>query len=523
MDEKSYQKKNIQYFFIGFLIVFFFSFSLFFVFEFQSSKDELEEIKKSETELISFEDRLMKEKFQKVVGDLYYLKNIYKDELLAKENLTEISKNWLEFSKQRRNYDQIRFIDKKGDERIRVNKEKGLYNIVKGANLQNKKDRYYFTETKKLNNEMIFISPFDLNIENNEIETPYKPMVRFSLPINNEENEFQGMIILNYLGENVIKDFKNLAKNSKGEVSLVNSDGYWLSSNQSKNDFSFMFKDQKNNSFSNKYPKEWEKIQGNQQQFITDQGLVTAESIDLEDPLKTHNSIFAKNSSWYTISIVDQKNLPGISLSRNPLLAIQRVILNNKLAFLMVSLISLLAGLLAYLNKKRYQEIKYFSEYDLLTNAFNRRAGYRRLEKLTHKKGKRESIFSLCFMDVNGLKEVNDQLGHEYGDQLLVTASKLVRENIRQKDFLFRQGGDEFVIIFKDLKEKEAESIWKRILSEFEEVNHSKRFPFTISVSHGIVEYNKDFKDDLNTLIKKADTKMYEEKKVMKKDFNALR
>lgn len=465
----------------------------------------------------------MKEKFQKVVCDLYYLKNIYKDELVAQENLTEISKNWLEFSKQRRNYDQIRFIDKKGDERIRVNKEKGLYHIVDTADLQNKKDRYYFTETKKLSNEMIFISPFDLNIENNKIESPHKPMVRFSLPLNNDENEFQGMIILNYLGANVIKDFKNLAKNSIGEVSLVNSDGYWLSSSQSENDFSFMFEDQENSSFANKYPKEWENIQKNQQQFITDKGLITAESIDLEDPLKRHHSMFAKNSSWYAISIVDQKNLPGISLSGDPLLAIQRVILNNKLVFLMVSLISLLVGLLAYLNKKRYQEIKYFSEYDLLTNAFNRRAGYRRLEKLTYKKGKRESKFSLCFMDVNGLKEVNDQLGHEYGNQLLATVSRLVRENIRQKDFIFRQGGDEFVIIFKDIKEKDAESIWKRILSEFEEVNQSKRFPFTISVSHGIVEYNKQLDADLNTLIKKADSKMYLKKAEMKKDFSSLK
>lgn len=195
----------------------------------------------------------------------------------------------------------------------------------------------------------------------------------------------------------------------------------------------------------------------------------------------------------------------------------------NNYQLFIVALISLLVGSLVYLNRKNYFEIKFFSEYYPLTKTFNRRAGYNKIQELTFKNDKRNSLFSLCFIDVNGLKQVNDNLGHEHGDDLLVTVSDIIRYNIRDNDFIIRQGGDEFIIVFNDINADKAEKIWKRINSEFQEINKTSDKQYLLSVSHGIVEYTSENKRDIPTLIQLADDRMYQEKEVMKVDFDVLK
>lgn len=132
-------------------------------------------------------------------------------------------------------------------------------------------------------------------------------------------------------------------------------------------------------------------------------------------------------------------------------------------------------------------------------------------------------MFSLCFIDVNGLKQVNDHLGHEHGDELLVTVCDIIRYNIRESDFLIRQGGDEFIIAFSDISVEKAEIIWQRIMAEFEEIDRTSGHQYIFSVSHGIVEYNNQNKMDIATLIQVADDRMYQEKEVMKMNFSVLK
>ena len=70
-------------------------------------------------------------------------------------------------------------------------------------------------------------------------------MIRFASPLYDNENNFKGIIILNYLGQNILDDFRSLASNSNGSIALVNSDGYWISCENSKYNFNFMFNDKK--------------------------------------------------------------------------------------------------------------------------------------------------------------------------------------------------------------------------------------------------------------------------------------
>ena len=200
-----------------------------------------------------------------------YLNYTCSDNLYTKKNLDEIGENWIEFSNQRGIYDQIRFLDKSGDEIIRVNYENNKAYLVDKSRLQNKKDRYYFKETELLKTSDIYVSPLDLNIENEKIEIPYKPMIRFSTPVYDEYNDFQGVIILNYLADSILKIFKELSQNSQGDISLLNSNSFWLSSKDKNNEWGFMFDSMNKKRFQSDYPEEWEIVKQGKNQIITEQ------------------------------------------------------------------------------------------------------------------------------------------------------------------------------------------------------------------------------------------------------------
>lgn len=118
---------------------------------------------------------------------------------------------------------------------------------------------------------------------------------------------------------------------------------------------------------------------------------------------------------------------------------------------------------------------------------------------------------------------MNDNLGHEHGDELLVTVSDAIRSNIRDNDFIIPQGGDEFIIVFNGVGIKDSEKIWERTVTNFKKINKNNNSPYIISLSHGIIEYKNDPKIGIDELIQLADDKMYREKEIMKKDFNVLK
>ena len=87
-----------------------------------------------------------------------------------------VENEWEAFSDSKMKYDQLRYLDDQGNELMRINYNNGNPEKVPEKLLQNKKDRYYFTETIKLGPGEIYMSKFDLNIEGNSIEQPVKPM-----------------------------------------------------------------------------------------------------------------------------------------------------------------------------------------------------------------------------------------------------------------------------------------------------------------------------------------------------------
>ena len=153
---------------------------------------------------------------------------------------------------------------------------------------------------------------------------------------------------------------------------------------------------------------------------------------------------------------------------------------------------------------------------DALSGLPNRRSFYALLNG-NIAKGKE---FCLLFIDLDGFKQINDSLGHDYGDILLQHVSKRIVSCVRSDDFVARLGGDEFTVVLNGLSnETKINQIVSQILSSLESVFHLKKESVFASASLGVTLYPRDG-NDVDTLIKNADQAMYESKRKGKNRFH---
>jgi diguanylate cyclase (GGDEF)-like protein/PAS domain S-box-containing protein len=153
------------------------------------------------------------------------------------------------------------------------------------------------------------------------------------------------------------------------------------------------------------------------------------------------------------------------------------------------------------------------ANYDLLTSLPNRRLFSDRLEheiKIAHRTNK---SLALLFIDLDYFKQVNDTLGHEMGDILLVKVSERINESIRESDTVARMGGDEFTAILPQINSPEdAVRVVKIIIEKLTQPFDLNGTSITISASIGVAIYPKDAKNS-KELLQNADRAMYDAKK----------
>jgi len=236
-------------------------------------------IKHHEQQSLSHLEHEIHHEFASIIADLFFLNEHHEMHRLIDNKPDargDLEEDWVSFSKQRGDYDHIRFITKSGQEDVRGNYHNGKPYTVDSKDLQNKSGRYYFAATLQLGKNEIYISPFDLNIEQGKIEAPIKPMIRFGTPFFNNRGEKQGIVLLNYLGSNLISHLRDLEINiPTPQPMLINSDGFWLYAGEPELEWGIMYGN--DNTFDKTYPDVWAKMQQQEQgQYVTDQGLLTS-------------------------------------------------------------------------------------------------------------------------------------------------------------------------------------------------------------------------------------------------------
>ncbi|MCW8935636.1 MAG: ATP-binding protein [Gammaproteobacteria bacterium] len=181
--------------------------------------------------------------------------------------LDNLAGNWSAFAHSKQYFDQLRWIDEKGLERLRVNYRDGQASRTEQASLQDKSQRYYFKSSMQMQSGEIYTSRFDLNIENDVIEKPFKPVIRFASPVFDSTGQRRGVIVLNYLGENILGDLRRSGE-QRG-VWMLNTQGDWLLAERSEDEWGFMFGNTAVR-FSVRYPGVWQKIKQQSHGFIRD-------------------------------------------------------------------------------------------------------------------------------------------------------------------------------------------------------------------------------------------------------------
>lgn len=173
-------------------------------------------------------------------------------------------------------YFQIRFIDENGQEIIHADQDHGL-RFFPDSYLQNKKHRYYFKNSINLNQDSIYISKLDLNIENKKIEIPYKPVVRIAAPVFDKTKHKRGIVIVNVHGSQITEMLQASHRTVLGEqLMLLNQDGYWLYGANEEDLWGFHFSEKKGVRFAVRFPDVWTSIQERKSgQLRTEQGLFT--------------------------------------------------------------------------------------------------------------------------------------------------------------------------------------------------------------------------------------------------------
>jgi len=297
-----------KYLFLKLSIVFIFIFGVIFYIYLSGIFQTIEQ--KYKLEIISHnlsKSKLIEHSFYDVKKDLLYMANIYQGlhaspQHYEDEYLADIQLILKPFIKQKKTYSQIRYLNLTGQEMLRIEYKNGKVNVAKKVDLQNKSNRYYVQESTSLAKGEIYLSKFDLNIENDEIEKPYNPVIRLVTPVFDKSDTLAGYVIINWSGNSII----NLLQQDSSLINtiLLNKESYYLESKIQSDNWGFIL--DKRISFKNTYPRQWKKIKsapsGN---FLLDSSIYAFLHIDPVQIISPNRKSLSRRN-WIILSYLDQ-------------------------------------------------------------------------------------------------------------------------------------------------------------------------------------------------------------------------
>lgn len=297
-----------------------------------NAKNELNLLKIAQAAKVENARSVLDGSFERVISNVRTIANTPAVKFLVAEN-KEIKRHnlrdlFMAVSNEQKIFDQIRFLNKKGKEVVRVDNNNGKAYIVPDDQLQDKSGRYYVKNAAHLKQNDIFISRLDLNVEHNKIQIPYKPVIRFSMPLFTKTGEMNGMLVVNLFGNMMLDRFRQLMNTTTNSQNmLLDQDGNWLVAPDAKLEWGFMFGNPAG--FAKKYPSVWHQMSHQQTgHYTTDEGLYTyttiyplkwveasAQNQALANPA-IQNNLKNRDYFWKIISFIPQQELPSANITR---------------------------------------------------------------------------------------------------------------------------------------------------------------------------------------------------------------
>lgn len=162
--------------------------------------------------------------------------------------------------------------------------------------------------------------------------------------------------------------------------------------------------------------------------------------------------------------------------------------------------------------EKKILEISY---RDSLTDAYNRRYVFNRAKELVEESKRTGKLFSVCIIDIDHFKDINDSFGHQMGDFILKEFTEIISKNLRPYDILGRYGGEEFILLLNNIDKEKSNIVVERILSSIREKSFKcGNFEIKLTFSAGISNSDEVEKSELSIdkLVEIADERMYHAK-----------
>ena len=397
-------------------------------------------------------------------------------------SLADFTADLVALSASLRVYDQLRWIDESGMERVRVDYVQNQPFVVPLERLQNKAQRYFFIDTMKLAPGEIYVSPLDLNIEQDRVGTPIKPTLRLGMAVVDQAGRRRGIVMVNYFGSHLLDKFSDLTEAREGgtRVNLLNRDGYWLIAPQAADEWGFMFGRKDN--FGTRFPNAWKRISAGERgqfedgdglwSFITVHPLTTGMASAVDSQLVDSAGSAAIAADQYVWKVV----------SRIPPDMLMRIGNRNLGGWILITLLfmgALLAGAfvlaranqrrdtmaesLRALNRRLEEKVRQRTDEllqqairDPLTSLFNRRYLDETLPREISRSLREEHPLAVVMIDLDHFKRFNDQWGHEAGDIVLLGVAEALLDGLRASDIACRYGGEELLVVMPGADADEA-------------------------------------------------------------------
>lgn len=523
---------KVKYFLFYFFLSFFLSTTVLYFFKGTRIRKTKKRIEFTENSVLTIEREVLLTTFQNIISDLVYLKGAYefdKEEGISDSGTAE---KWELFLAQKTFYENIKLFDAKGKVLIdvepeRLKSKKSARDFFDKEEIPLEKLQGYFQNFQDFESGYTYISGLDLTVKyrNYNSERSATPMITCAVVLLDSQQNENGYIVLSYNGERLLRKMSVYFEPSYGDLFLVNSSGYnWRYDDQ----WHFIPESEvEQRGFAECYPDSWKIIKENSQgDCYVKNNLVVFSDVSLSKKV-TNEMFYEKNvavnsSDWKLITYVSRDNkVAGRYLGESDFWVIMRLLFGNTASLSLILFGSFFLSFLLTKNKINRDKIDFFSKYDDMTKTFNRRAGLLKLEEeIQFCRSKNRNLFA-CYIDVNGLKEVNDNLGHESGNELILTIITIIKRYLKKNDFVVRLGGDEFLLICIRKIEEEMEELWKAVMKDLERINETKSRKYFISASHGIVKYRPEY--SVSYFLNLADDAMYKEKREVKKRIKIIR
>ena len=432
------------------------------------------------------------------------------------ERLSRVIRDAVVLSNTAQTYAEIRWIDENGLERFRIDRTEGAAIVVPQNRLQDKAVRYFFGDTMALKQGQVFVSPLDLNVDRGKVEIPYKPMIRFATPVVDDAGRRRGIVILNVLGETMLRDFVAPGM-STGRLMLFNADGYWLRGGEPDTEWAFMFG--RPRTLGRQHPDVWAQVQGKAQGALkTDSGFWTWQTVY---PMRdnqvsstgaataagpSHGRIVGDQYSWKVVSQIPAPQIAAL-LSRST-----RAMVSALAVVLAVfALIAWRLALARDAQARAREALELSAVTDALTSLSNRRGFIEQAERELARARRSDTPLAVLMLDLDYFKRVNDEFGHQAGDRVLVDFARIAKRCMRAEDLLGRYGGEEFCAVLPGASAGQAIAIAERIrLAVCERPLGGLPRATTISVGVAVCDPGASFV--LDAAIARADEALYQAK-----------